>query len=329
MRLDMQEILAAIERATPADDVDYRVIPELRYSSRVHFAVSRAGTPALLVLIEKADFEECRLTRGVCVRLFRALELREDDQKWTQSTVVIECRDRDLLRVFSAMACSLVKRIEALSELCWSSVLGEFEEWEKLLSRRKLLAGESELGLWGELWCLFRSARRHALLAAWRGPEGASMDFLVDGISVEVKTGLRRGVHSISQRQLDRPAGNASAFLMSIHTLPDPLRGRSLSDLVEALTRSVSDPAGFEEKLASVGYSRGDDAGYTRRLSVLSEPTFYDVRKIPRVRQADPGISHIRYQVELADDSALHDNEKEVPHSALGLDLSNCEYPCV
>ncbi len=43
--------------------------------------------------------------------------------------------------------------------------------WVSLLGRRQLLTGESELGLWGELWCIARSSRAPMMLEAWRGPD--------------------------------------------------------------------------------------------------------------------------------------------------------------
>jgi len=329
MTLSAAAVLSTLESAKAPTDVDYSIVAADGANSRVaHLAVSRRGTFALLVPLARVGGETTRLTQGVALHGASVVEFARGAERWRAPAAVIECREAGLLRTFAAMAAALVERLERTTSPSWPLVTSLFAEWERLLGRRQVLTGESELGLWGELWCLARTSRPAELLEAWRGPEAEPVDFLLDGHGFEVKAGKRAGVHVVSQSQVDQPLGDVPAFLVSLHVMPDPLRGRSLAELVEEVAAHAADTGTFEEKLASVGYSRADEQAYGRRLALLQAPTFYKAESVPRVRVADPGVSRMRYRVELSRDNALNGPELEVVASVLGLAPSTYEYPC-
>jgi hypothetical protein len=94
------------------------------------------------------------------------------------------------------------------------------------------------------------------------------------------------------------------------------------------VSERVADVAMFEERLAAVGYSRDDESAYTRRFAVLQVPALYRAQDVPRVRAADPGVSQLRYRVELPGDAALKEAQTAELLSLFGLDLSTYGYPC-
>jgi hypothetical protein len=60
-----------------------------------------------------------------------------------------------------------------------------------------------------------------------------------------------------------------------------------------------SDRGAALRRLLRAGYSPPNRAGYAATFVVLAEPEWYSVADVPRVRAADPGVSHLRYRVAL------------------------------
>ncbi len=328
MNLGVEAILGAFEGARSPQDADFGIVATDPAPRSVHLALSRDGLAALLVPLGRVAGDTTRLTQGVALRSAAAVQFSRGAERWREPAAVIECRDAQLLRTFAGMAAAIIARLDSRTKPSLEAVTSLFAEWERLMGRRKLLKGESELGLWGELWCFAHSSRSEDLVAAWRGPEGERVDFILGGLGVEVKAGRRAGVHLLSQSQVGEKLGELRVVLLSLHVMPDPLRGRSLAELVQHVGGQIADVASFEEKLATVGYSRGDEAAYGRRMVLVQAPLFYPAERIPRVRAADPGVSQIRYRVELPRDAALEGQTLDAVTTILGLNLESEAYPC-
>jgi hypothetical protein len=283
----------------------------------------------LLVPVPRIVNDSTRLTHGVAVSAAAHVEFLRGGEHRRCPAAVVECRDPQLLRTFAALVGAVVARLEDGPSPSWASVSSLLSEWESLLGRRQVLTGESELGLWGELWCIARSSRAPTMLGAWRGPDAERIDFLLDGVGVEVKAGRRQGVHLVSQSQVEEPLGEVPVVFMSMHMMVEPLRGRSLPELVREVAGQLDDAATFEEKLASVGYSRDDEGAYSRHYVLLEPPLFYRREDVPRVRVADAGVSDLRYRVELVRDVAMNAEARATVIDVLGLDGPfSREYPC-
>ena len=293
-----------------------------------NLALSPDGRPTLLIHMEEIPNPAARLTRGLTLKALPEVHFRDDGGAWSEPAAILECMDAMLMRGFCAIVVSMISRLEKLPRICWSDVCVVFSEWERLLARRKRLTDESELGLWGELWCLATTAYPDALLEGWQGPDGEASDFAIGGHTFEVKTGHQRGVHYVSQRQLVDPGLDEARVLISVHVVPEPFDGRSLADLVEAVAHRVMDSSGFEEKLASVGYSRADEDVYRSKYTLAGPVELFLAGSIPRVRLADPGVSHLRYRVELTSELALDDGNVRRLGSMLGIDFGK-RTPCV
>ncbi len=328
MALGVESIVRLYASAKPSSGADYDVLTPADAVRGSHLAVASTGAPALLIPVAKVASEAIRLTHGLALRGVSKVEFARGSERWTEPAAVVECRDPKLARTFAGLVAALIARVEATTKPSWPMVSALFTEWERLLGRREVLSGESELGLWAELWCLTRTQRPSKLLEAWRGPDAERVDFLLDGFGFEVKAGRRPNVHMVSQDQVERPLGDTTAVLVSMLVMPDPLKGRSLAELVANMTAAVEDVAEFEEKLAATGYSRDDDGAYHRRYAVLEPPRFYDVDDVPRVRAADRGVSRIRFRAELDPEKALTGPRLQSAIAALGITPAGYEYPC-
>lgn len=141
------------------------------------------------------------------------------------------------------------------------------------------------------------------------GPEGGPADFVIAARCVDVKTSKARLRHFVSQTQVDRPMGDLQAYFASLWVGSDPDAGVRLPSLVERLLARSSDPACILKHLLQLGYSPADRDHYEATLLLLEEPHWFSVEAVPRVRVADPGVSHLRYAVTLDDTKALQGAE--------------------
>jgi hypothetical protein len=200
----------------------------------------------------------------------------------------------------------MANRLSLESEaIKWDELLAWMEEWKLFFGRRRILAQEAQLGLWGELLIMAHATEPDRLFAAWRGPDCDPRDFLCDGKALEVKVSKRRFAHFVSQAQVDPSPAAIHSFVISLWGSLDPVRGVSLPELVESLISRLSDSAALLRQLSRVGYSHSDRLEYSTRFSLLEPPSWFRIEDIPRVRVADSGVSNLRYMVTLDAASSL------------------------
>jgi hypothetical protein len=325
----IDRIIEAYAGRTSDEAVDYAVLHVDSFPSDVALlANSREGLASLIIPLPWIEAATARHTKELSLLALPTLEYTREHVSWRGAAAVVECRDHALLKSFSALVAAFVSRLILVDRVTWDHVSALFSEWERLFGRRTALSPERELGLWAELWWLSRADNLTTLLDGWRGPEGAAVDFLLSGSGFEIKAGRRRGCHYVSQAQVDDAVGDAASYFVSMLVQPDPVRGRSLSELVHELGRRVESSGLFEEKLAAAGYVRADEHLYSRRLVLLERPSLYMAVDVPRVRTVDPGVSELRYRVQLPLDAALDGDALVNATAALSVDLTKETYPC-
>jgi hypothetical protein len=327
--LKIERIIEAYESRTSGENVDYLMLHVDAVPSDVAMlANSREGLASLVIPLPRVEAATARHTKELSLLALPALEYSREQVSWRGAAAVIECRDHALLKSFAALVAAFVSRLTLVKAVTWNHVSSLFSEWERLFGRRATLSPECELGLWAELWWLSRTNDLTTLLEGWRGPEGAAVDFLSNGSGFEIKAGRRRGCHYISHAQVDTAVGDATSYFVSMLVQPDPVSGRTLTDLVHELGSKVEASGVFEERLAMAGYVRADEHLYTRGLALLERPSLYMAADVPRVRDVDPGVSELRYRVQLPLDAALEGDALAAATAALGVDLTKDTYPC-
>ena len=110
--------------------------------------------------------------------------------------------------------------------------------------------------------------------------------------------------------------GNVRLLVASLWVVHDAV-GRSLAALVDAIGESAAEAVAFEQKLLAAGFSRRDADAYSRRFAVGAPFLFFDATALPRIRAFDPGISSIRYVVELDASDALPEGEARAAVAAV------------
>lgn len=179
---------------------------------------------------------------------------------------------------------SVVDQLEA-GQPFKNSVSEALESFRELLSKRKKLSDEQEVGLFGELGVfehLVNEIGEERATSAWLGPENEEHDFMLPACDIEVKTTRTEArVHMIgSATQLAR-SPERPLFLVSIQVTAAGAAntGEALPDRVwrvrKKLDRSLRV---FDERLRSLGWEdRTAGDLYTRKYIARSEPRAYYV----------------------------------------------------
>ncbi len=277
-------------------DNDYTLVAEV---DGAFAARSRTGLPALIVPIKDLGPAPIGRRASGCELLgHSSIRFVYGDRDAVGPAAALLCLDPELFDTFAVLAVDVAKRVRDGGGT-WSSMVAAVEEWQTLLARPGRLGAEAEEGLWGELWFLAQASDVDLLFSAWRGPEADATDFFLAGKSVEVKTSRRRREHHVSYSQVDAPVGIHEGWLVSIWVKPDPASECTIVHLAEGLLDRASDRAEALRRLTRAGYSPADRASYRAAFVVLSEPEWYAISDVPRIRVADPGVSQLRYRVAL------------------------------
>ena len=280
---------------TDAGDNDYTLLESVGESWA---ARSRAGLAALVIPLHAVGASAVgRRSSGCELLAHPSLRFVHEAQTWQGPAAALVCTDPDLVDAFAVLATDVARRADA--DASWQSLLAVVEEWQTLLAPRGRPSTERELGIWGELWFLDQSEALDLLLVGWRGPEGDPTDFFVAGVAAEVKASRVRRQHHVSQAQVDAPIGSGEAWLVSLHVKVDPGARSTVPSLAESILARASDPTDAMRRIARAGYTANDRREYTNGFALVLEPEWYPIASVPRVRTADPGVSHLRYRVSL------------------------------
>jgi len=297
MRVEELRLLLDSASSPPIDAEDYKIVCAI---GATYLALAQSGVPALLVPLMAAPEGIGRRGGGFSLVPANNVIFNFHGRSWQQPAATLDCTDVELVDTFLALALDLATQIDTVGrDVHWHDVLTWLDGWQALLVRGAKLTVEQELGLWGELWVISKSAEPDLLLAAWRGPDEDPVDFFLDAVGIEVKVSRRPNVHHVSLTQSVRPVGDHEAYLLSLWVAPEPVRGTSLPELVEGLLLRIADPPAFLRRISALGYTPNDRTAYVAKYVVLETPLWFSAANIPQIRVLDPGISQLRYLVTL------------------------------
>jgi len=272
----------------------------LRTIDEAYVARTRKGLASIVLPLASVPSAAVgRRTSGIELIAHSSAHFVDGARTWFGPAAALVCVDTDLIESFAVLAADVLQR--TIGARTWTTTVAAVEEWLSLLTPRGSPSVEAEIGLWGELWFLNRSNDLARLLTAWRGPEGDTTDFFCDGVAAEIKTSRARLCHFVSQAQVQSPVGNCPAWLLSIWVKLNPSDDvtDTVPALVDAILARAPDKAEALKRIARAGYSPADRRAYTSAFRLLEEPHWFDASVVPRVRQADAGVSRLRYQIML------------------------------
>lgn len=155
------------------------------------------------------------------------------------------------------------------------------EQYKDMLTARRGLTTEKEVGLVGELIFLdylIRTIGSEPAIAAWQGPFGEEHDFVFDGIDLEIKTtSSERRRHVITGlTQLLPRAGTALAVLSIQITRASAASGLTLPGMVAQVRALVGGHAAdLDRSLAIVGWAAEDAGLYATSWTPRNTPRAY------------------------------------------------------
>ena len=288
-----------------------RVDPDIRWD--VFWAVD-ADRRCLLMLQHAKGIElPARLPR------LRGLQVNSISQERdAEDLLVVRLVDREQRDLFYRLCTDVVAaiRMAATETEAVERFLARIWRWHRLL-RSGLdgrLSDAEQMGLLGELKVLqdhlFPAVGVIRSVTAWSGPLGASKDFELGRVCLEVKArhGTAAGQVTISsEHQLDSSGADA----LFLHVLEVTRAGEeaegslSVMDAVEDVRRLIGerDAAAvdvYDERLLAMGLDRTDN--YRDRYWVIGAEHIFEVREgFPRLAASSvpAGVSNIRYSIEL------------------------------
>jgi hypothetical protein len=284
-------------------DTDYTLLEKV---GTAYAARSRTGLPALVVPISPtAGLLVGRRASGFELIAHHTLRYRFAGEEWDGPAAALVGAEADVADSFAVLAADVARRAERDST--WKTQLAAVEEWQALLAPRGRPTTETEVGLWGELWFLSQSRDVDRALAGWRGPDRDTSDFYVDGIAAEVKTSRVRRQHHVSLAQVAPGDVAFESWLVSLWVKIDPASALTVPVLVASVIERAADRGEAMRRIARAGFNMNDRREFISGYVLASDPEWYPVDRVPRVRAADPGVSQLRYRVTL-DDSRRADS---------------------
>ena len=288
----------------------------------VLLCITQDGNPGILL---RNPGGRSPLPKPGCGRLLVKREqlLREGSQP--DDYIRIECLESGLETPFALLVSQVVSHLAlgaTPSKACMDAVL----EFRRLLSRNGgLLPSEDEiLGLVGELLLLRRlvSASPH-LWQGWNGPLGSARDYSWGVVDIEAKASRMAGESRLTVNGLDQLEPEEDRELLIHHSIltDNPVGTIDVPSLVDEIRGQISDPEGFDTRLASAKYlSEQRDLWLEHRFTLHGSHIYRVSEDFPRIRKSDfpdgtlpAGVSKLRYDVLLANcsDFRLSTSEEE------------------
>lgn len=275
---------------------------------RVLAGLDGTGLRHLLVpLAEGAHVEADRRSAGVHLA---ERELEADGVRIRFADLA--CRRPHLAAAFALLGDEATEEIRASPDDVGGAIGRVLGRWRELLDREAspVLSLEQLIGLFGELWVLRRLlAEEQAALRRWTGPLGGRHDFTGVGLSLEIKSTLRREgrvieVHGLEQMEAP-PSGR---LFLTLLRLEQSEGGESVPDLVAAVAAVAHDHLELERRLAAAGYDRHYEAQYQEVRFLVLERTSWKVDEgFPRIVRSSfvggampAGTLALRYRIDLS-----------------------------
>lgn len=305
--------LDAAWRSLPTPDSRRELEAVPLAEGRIWAAVDHQGRHHLLLQVPDGSHAPPTTTRGLQVTVAQHQVLGGQSAAYLD----LVCLSEDVAPTFTAVAADIGADASGVSlDDRLAAVTAALSRWQWFWGVEPGgLSGQEALGLFGELWFLYRWAKPSPeTVTAWTGPEGARHDFQWPEHSVEVKATARHANGAVLHRiqdldQLSDPE-SGQLFLFSLRVVRDQLAHNTLPNLVERISQHLrGDSYSYDEfarKLGRQGYSPAHRDRYDVPYRVLGERLYTVGSEFPRLN-ADSfpaglpaGISEVAYVIDMA-----------------------------
>jgi hypothetical protein len=235
----------------------------------------------------------------------RGLEVTTDELRIGDSAVRryirLVCLNSSHHATFAALCGNIVAGLARDPSDAKGAVGRCLDRWRSFwMMEQSGLTREQALGLFGELWFLYRWCAPLSVdsVVGWQGPLGARHDFQYPAASIECKASASAAstnpTHFIASLDQLADPEEGQLYLFSLHVVEDSLAANSLPRLVERITSDLTANSEalslFSERLAAAGYNPADAGRYIRQFRVLAEELFRVERSFPRLTRDSFGM---------------------------------------
>ena len=221
------------------------------------------------------------------------------------------CLSKDLEPVFEEVVDEIMVRITA-GEECVNATHSTIEDFRSLLTRASFsnIPTSTIAGFVGELIVLDRLLNRSPRAwHCWRGPIGDRHDFRNGNFSMEVKSTLRAGNHSVIVNGFDQLEAPTGGTLHLLHFVLEPVAAGMFNvlKLGKSILAKADDPREVKKLFASVGCADVRADSWNQLSFRLETETLYEIsegfpRLVPSIL-SDPSIpasiSDVSYRIDL------------------------------
>lgn len=224
---------------------------------------------------------------------------------------ILQAASSDQNDVFAVVAKDildeLIKQKEA--EKYIDTLKRRIDKWRDFFKNpaRHRLSERVIIGLFGELSFIkeLREAGIEVASDLWNGPIKSAQDFQGERVAIEVKTTSSNSleyVHISSETQLDE-ADRDALYLVVYRIEHNDASGTTLPELINQVELMLNEQQRmrFLANLTCLGYSKEDNALYSKRFSLKERKAYKVENGFPRMLRADlpQGVMDISYRLAL------------------------------
>lgn len=252
--------------------------------------------PEGLNVLAELDLEHIR------IKPFVEFRVRDNSGGRQERAVLVEAKNRDtwLVESFLQLVAMLFESGAQPTPNSIQQLLDDLVALFRALTQPPL---RSVIGLWGELFVIYRSSDPQQLVGAWHTTPRDKFDFSSGHERLEVKTTTGPRMHSFAHAQLSMPEG-VKATIASVVVVPQE-DGMSCGDLAETILGRLTDASHKRKVVEQVIHTLGkewqnqDSEKYDVEQAKIALK-FFESRVIPRVSDPiPPQVSGVKYQVDL------------------------------
>ena len=227
------------------------------------------------------------------------------------ASCVLQASNSDQNDVFAVVAQDILEELrkQKEAEKYIETLKKRIEKWREFFRNpsRNRLSERMVIGLFGELSFIkeLREAGVEIASDLWNGPIKSAQDFQGERVAVEIKTASSNSleyVHISSEEQLDE-ADRDALFLVVYRIERNDATGITLPEIIKQIALMLNEQqcVRFAANLTCLGYSKKDDALYSKRYSLKERKAYKVVEGFPRVLRADlpQGVMDIKYRLAL------------------------------
>lgn len=278
--------------------------------------IGRDSSDCICILISATDSLESRFApirlESLEAEFQISCSIRTENTDKRKTFSILRCRatGEECIEKYFLYICGTILSLvgEAPSAKEVSGIINRFAF---IFQKLQTPPSRSLIGLFGEVYLIWRSPDRAQALAAWHSEINSRFDFTTTNARLDVKTTSSRSrTHIFTYDQCNPPPGvfglAASLFAEKVPT------GTSLQKIINDIQDTVSHNSTLVTKLhdtivSTLGSSLVESLPVCFDIQLSdSSLLFFDASSIPAIRgNLPPGVSEVRFRSELLDDAAL------------------------